>query len=293
MKTIKKLLTATLLSCIVVMLMITSSCLKKANVYAPSRPVQPINGFLSSKDVDPGNLVAYWAFNGNLTDTISKIAGAATLTSFGKGIFQGEQALQGADSGYVVSAVPPNVQSLHSFTVSVWYNMPENTTGAVGLLSIANNQTGGAGFWGSLDIFFDNGATPTTGVLTVHVFNVSGSATGEDKFLAGNQVSNPFGVWANVTATYDDTTSTFVVYFNGAQIATTTDAGFAPLNWTAAQKMVFGTLQFQTNPSLTANAHYPGFASFLIGEMAHVRIYNKPLNANDVGAIYGLEKLGR
>lgn len=290
MKTIKNLFAAATLGCMAVMLI--SSCVKKANNYAPAKPLQPINGFYASNSVDAANLVAYWPFNGDLVDSISKTAGVATLTSFGKGIIGG-QALQGANNGYVVSNVPQNVQNLHSFTISLWYNMPENTTGAVGLISIANNQTGGPGFWGSFDVFFDNGATPTTGNLTVHAFNVSGSAAGHDQFLAGIKVNNAFGVWANITTTYDDTTGTFIVYFNGTQVATATPTGFAPLNWTAAQQMVFGTLQFQTNPSLTADVQYPGFASFLIGEMNHVRVFNKVLSANDVGAIYGLEKLGR
>jgi hypothetical protein len=100
MKTTNKLFTVAVLICIVAGLAITSSCLKSANVYSPKRPIQPVNGFYTSNSVDAANLVAYWPFNGNLTDSLSNTTGVSTLTSFAKGV-EG-QGLQGADSGYVV-----------------------------------------------------------------------------------------------------------------------------------------------------------------------------------------------
>jgi hypothetical protein len=268
-------------------LMITSSCLKKANVYAPKKPIQPVNGFYSSDAVDAANLVAYWPFSGDLTDSLSKTAGVATGTSFGTGV-EGK-GLQGANNGYVVTNVPAAVQAVHSFTVTTWVNMPENVNGAVGILDIANTQN----FWGNLDIFFDNGATATTGVLKVHVWNKSGSSTGSDAWEGGYTVTNPWSNWIHIAVTYNDETSTVTVYYNGAVAGTNTATGFAPLDWSQAKQMVFGTLQFQTNPSLTSNTGSQSWASFMTGVMDQVRIYNTALSTNDIGAIYGLEKLGR
>src|ERR1700760_380325 len=110
MKTDKKLFAAAALCFMTVILI--SSCVKKANVYAPAKPVQPINGFFATSAVDPGNLVAYWPFNSDLVDSVSKTAGTATLTGFGKGVVSTQGALQGANNGYVVSNVPANVQAL-------------------------------------------------------------------------------------------------------------------------------------------------------------------------------------
>jgi hypothetical protein len=267
-----------------------SSCVKKfdASSYAP---LLNINGFTASSQIAPSNLVAYWGFNGSLADSLSGTKGTAVGTSFTSGLLG--QALQGADNGYVLSNTPDAIKQLHSFTVSVWVNMPENTAGAVGLLSIANNQAGGPGYWGSLDIFFNNGATPTIGQLEVHAFNVTASPTGEDVFLGNYSVNNSFGAWVNVSLTYDDTSSTFVLYYNGSSIATSVAAGFAPLNWTAASQMVFGTLQFQTTPSLTISTGAPGWASFLTGSLDEVRFYNRVLTSTEVSSLVALQHRGK
>ena len=263
-----------------------SSCVKTFDpkTYAP--PLN-INGYTSSSQIATSNLVAHWTFNNTLADTLSGTTGVATGTSFTPGL-EGN-ALQGANNGYVLTNTPAAVQNLHSFTASVWVKMPQNTTGAVGLMDIANNQTGGAGFWGTLAIFFDNGGSASTGVLKMHAFNIAGSSTGIDAWMGGYTVNNPWNNWINVTVTYDDDASKFVLYYNGASIGTATVAGFAPLNWTAAKQMVFGTLQFQTTPSLTANTGAQGWASYNTGQTDEVRIYNKALTSIEVSSLVALQ----
>ncbi len=265
-----------------------SSCWKKyeASSYAP--PLN-INGYTSSSQIATSNLVAHWGFNGDLKDSISSTTGVATGTSFNQGLMG--QSLQGAANGYVESAVPTAIQNLHSFTVSVWYNMPENTNGAVEIAGIANPQ----GFWSDMDIFYDNGATATTGVLKVHFFNNGLSGTGTDAWFGGYTVNNPFGGWVNVTATYDDTKSAFVVYYNGSALMTTPTVvgGFAPLNWSGVQKMIFGTFPFQANPSLTAGATSQGWAASNTGKTDEVRFYNRVLTSTEVSSLVALQYRGK
>ena len=68
----------------------------------------------------------------------------------------------------------------------------------------------------------------------------------------GYTVTNPWNVWTQVLVTYDNSSSTVDVYYDGASVGTNTVTGFAPLDWSQAGPMIFGTLQFQTNPSLTS-----------------------------------------
>jgi hypothetical protein len=163
-------------------------------------------------------------------------------------------------------------------------------------MDIANDQTGGPGFWGSMAVFFDydsNITSPTQGVLKIHAFNVAGSPNGVDGWLGGYTVNNPWGGWVNVSVTYDDSTSTFVVYYNGSSVGTSKVAGFAPLNWTAAKKMVFGTLQFQTTPSLTANTGAQDWAGYQVGATDEVRVYNRALTSVEVGSLVALQRRGK
>jgi len=158
---------------------------------------------------------------------------------------------------------------------------------------IDNDQSGGPGFWGSLAIFFDNGGSATTGVLKVHAFSITGSPSGKDAWEGGYTVANPWNTWINIMVTYSDATSTVNVYYNSGLAGTNTVNGFAPLDWSKAKKMVFGTLQFQTTPSLTANTGSQPWAGYLTGAMDQVRIYNKALSASEIRGLYGLEKAGR
>ncbi|MDR3694282.1 LamG domain-containing protein [Mucilaginibacter sp.] len=286
MKSIKKTLMAGLAGSAIILSI--SACQKSFDpkTYAPTKPLPTFGGYSSSKDIEPGNLVAYWPFNGSLADSLSATTGVATGTSFGTGVIG--KGLQGADNGYVVSNTPAAVKALHSFTISLWVKMPQNTS-ALGLISIAHSQN----FWGNLDIFFDNGGTATTGVLKVHAFNNSTSTSGSDAWEGGYTVANPWNAWVNIEVTYDDSSSTVIVYYNGAQAGTNTAAGFAPLNWSAADKIAFGTLQFQTTPSLTSATGAQGWAGYLTGVLDQVRIYNKVLSSSEASALYNLEKLGR
>lgn len=265
-----------------------SSCQKSFDPksYAPKKPLPTFGGFSNSKDIESASLVAYWPFSGSLKDSLSATTGAGTGTAFGAGV-KG-QGLQVSANGYMVTNTPDAVKALHSFTISTWVNMPINT-GAAGIISVAHSQN----FWGNFDIFFDNGGSATTGVLKVHVFNNSGSTTGKDAWEGGYKVSNPWGVWSHVAVTYDDASSTVTVYYDGAVAGTNTVSGFTPLDWSQASQMVFGTLQFQTNPSLTSATGSQGWAASVNGVVDQVRIYNRVLSSTEVSALYNLEKLGR
>lgn len=265
-----------------------SSCQKKFDpkTYAPVKPLPTYNGYSSSKEIATSNLVAFWPFSGSLADSLSGITGVSTATSFGAGL--SGQGLQVSSTGYVVTNTPTAVKNLHSFTISVWVNMPLNT-GATGLVSVAHTQN----FWGNFDIFFDNGGTATTGVLKVHVFNKSGSTAGSDAWEGGYTVSKPWNVWTQIIVTYDDSSSTVDVYYDGALAGTNTVSGFAPLDWSQAGQMVFGTLQFQTNPSLTSGSGSQPWAANVNGLMDQIRVYNTPLTSAEASALYSLEKTGR
>jgi hypothetical protein len=244
-------------------------------------------GYSSSNQIETSGLVAYWPFNGNLKDSISGTTGVATGTSFTAGI--AGQALKGAANGYVISNVPAAVKALHSFSLTVWYNNPENTNGLINPVDIVNNQY----FWGNLDMFIENPPNATTGNLKVHMFNNGGSASGSDLWAGDYTITNPYGTWCQLGVTYNDNTSTAVVYFNGAQVGTATSNGFAPLNWSGVTQMVFGTVQFETNPSLTSATGSQPWANYITGAMEHVRIYNTVLTSAEASALYNLEKLGR
>jgi hypothetical protein len=258
-----------------------SSCYKKFDT-SSYMPAFTVGGFSSTKDIAPSNLVGYWSFDDNLVDSVSKTAGTNSGTSFTNGI-KG-RALQGANNGYVLFTPGTSIQSLKSFTVTSWVNTPQNTNGIVGILDIANANS----FWGNLTVFFENGGSATTGKLKVHINN-----NGKDFWLGNYDLNNPWNTWMNIAVTYDAASSTAKVFVNGSKIATEVSPSFGQLVFQNATKIVFGTVQFQTTPSLTTATTSQPWASYLTGSLDEVRIYNTALGESDVNALVKLEGRGK
>ena len=260
---------------------IISSCYKKFDPKSYAPPLN-IGGFTSAREIAPTSLVGYWSFNGSLVDSTSNVAGTNGGTTFINGI-KG-QAIQTTGNSYVVFNTGSAIQNLHSFTVSSWVNAPQNTTGIAGVLDIANSNS----FWGNLTIFFENGGSANSGNLKIRTNN-----NGADAWLGNYAITDPWNKWINIAVTYDAATSTFKVFVNGSKIATQTQAGYGPLMFQNASKMVFGTVQFQTTPSLTTTHGTEPWASYLNGQMDEVRIYNIALSESEVGSLVKLEGRGK
>lgn len=258
-----------------------TSCYKKFDPksYAPALS---IGGYTSAKEIAPASLVGYWAFDGSLIDSVTKTPGSNSGISFVNGV-KG-QAMKGANNGYVLSDASNAIKNLQSFTIAFWVNSPQNTNGIVGLVNLANANS----FWGNIDMFFENGSTPTTAFLKIHVNN-----NGNDAWLGNYSLNNIWNIWTHIAVTYDAASSTFKIFVNGSKIATKTMNGYGPLVFQNASKLVFGTVQFQTNPSLTSATDSQPWASYLTGAMDEVRIYKTALAESDVSALVKLEGRGK
>lgn len=260
-----------------------SSCYKKfdTNSY---HPAFTFNGYTSVAEIGKGNLVGYWAFDGSYIDSVSKTVATGVGTSFTAG-FKG-QALQGADKGYVISDLPNAIKNLTSFTIDYWLKTPQNATAIVTPVSISRTDQ----FWGTLDMFYETppASTATSGNLKVHYNGQS------EVWFTNGLITNPWNNWVNIALTYDAATSTFTLYQGGNAVASQQVSGLGNLAFPAtATKIIFGTEQFQTNPSLGTAGSAQSWAGYLTGQMDEVRIYNKALPASDLQAVIVLQGKGK
>ena len=169
-----------------------------------------------------------------------------------------------------------------------WVNTPPPSTGVIGLFSLAKTNT----FWGNIEMFIENNSTNANGMLRIHIS--AGPAGTDDKTLAVNNIINLFDKWVHIAVSYDQATSTATLYINGSRIKEAVLDGLSgPLNFTNTGKIVFGTPQFQTTPSQTSGSGAQSWASFLTGRLDEVRIYNKALSIDEIGAISKLEGRGK
>lgn len=278
-----------------IIILCLTSCLKKFNPDS-YMPEKSYGGFSNSNQIEPGHLIAYWPFNGNINDSSeiegSNLQGTNSGCTFTKGI-KG-QALEVGAGNYLVFNNPGSIiPNLNTFTITFWMNAPQNTKYGYGIFSIANSKN----FWGNLDIYMDNGGSDTTSPFKVHLMN--GNAVHTDQFQAVT-MHNPWNQWVQVAITYDSSTTAstnFNIYQNGVSIYSTllkdTTNNYGPLKFNNATAMVIGTWQFQTNPSLTTGTGAQGWAGSFGGALDEFRIYDKALSAGEINSLFKLEKAGR
>jgi len=283
------------------------ACEKDMDEYAPERP---IGGYNNSGEVGSEDLAAHWAFEGGLNDSVGSVAGTAKSVTFAGG--KKGQGLKGAESGYALyDAAPARVASMQSFTIAFWMNTPQPTGAAAGIFSLNNSKD----FWGSLDVYMEpyaqnNVPNADTAFLKVHINN--DNAVWKGQFIDA-KIGGAIGKWVHIAATYDAGTSVFNLYANGQAIGVNSagnaantkgpklrgddpangDKFYGPVKFVNATKMVFGTFQFQTSPSLTTEATSQGWAQSFTGVLDEFRIYDRALSTGDVNALFKLEGLGR
>ena len=264
-----------------------SSCQKGFNESSYAPPLN-VNGYIASNQVAKQNLVGYWAFDGSLIDSVSGKSGVNTGTSFAAKGIKG-QALQGALNSYVLNTPGSAISGLQSFTISFWVNTPPPSTGIIGVFALANTNQ----FWGNLEMFFENGSSNANGTIKVTMdYGPNGQNTA---FFVTSNLQNLFGKFTSITISYDATSSTSTLYVNGSKVNSAVKVGgiSGPLALSNVGGLVFGCDQFQTNPSLTTVTQYPGFASFLTGQLDELRIYNKALTDIEVSSLVNLQGRGK
>jgi hypothetical protein len=272
--------------------------------FKPATP-PPLGNYNTSDDVSAENLIAKWTFDETVTESKQNLTGTNTSTTFTNGI-KGK-AFQGAANGYVVYNNPGTIVTLQSFTVSFWMKAPPTGGNARGIFSL-NNQ---ADFWGNLDIYQENFSSTDTAFFKVHINN-DNAPSWKGQFTDA-KIGAAINRWVHMAVTYDAATSVFNIYANGAPQGVssggnppntrgpilrgadplTSNALYGPLKFVNATAMVIGTWQFQTNPSLTNSAGSQSWAGNFTGALDEFRIYKKALTAQEVTALYQLEKQGR
>jgi hypothetical protein len=260
---------------------LNTSCQKS---FDPSSyaPAESFGGYSSSSQIAPSNLVGYFAFDNSLADSVSTTTATNYGTTYTTGI-KGK-ALQIGLNNYAVFTPTTAIKSLQSMTVAFWVNTSQNSAGIQTPICFVNSTQ----FWANLDMFFD-GQTSTSSVFKIHAFGNGGSS---ETWLTSWSLPSPWSNWIHIALTYDATTYTFKFYENGVMVGSSVQSNFGPLNFANFPAIVFGTSQFETTPSLTSGATSQSWASFVLGAIDQVRIYNKALAGSDVKALYQLENIG-
>jgi hypothetical protein len=278
-----------------------SSCEKDGNPnnlpdVSPEDYAGKVDGFNSTDEIFPANLVAYWSFDGSNNEIKS---GTAPTTSAGASFIPGGvkgQALS-LNSGFLYYANQLNAfktDALKSFTISTWVQILNNGSKRTMLLQIARPGM----FNGSLDFNLntnDNPASVTNYLRIAPTFaTVGGGRQDNINAFGAVNVSPAIGsnVWVNLVLTYDATTGTFNIYGNGDKIGNYPNRGTGNNLFKAYEpgEFIIGA-NYNLIPGKTVNTD-TGYAA-MTGNVDEIRIYNRVLPQAILQALFKLGKVGK
>lgn len=277
-----------------------------------SSSLPPIGGYNSADEIGTADLIAYWPLNGNGVESKSGLTPSASPNTTWVDGPKGKAA--SFANGYMKF---PNMagfpSTMTAFTISAWVKVKNNKVGDLGTASAIFSMARANEWAGNMNLIVETGARPSmvNGVVNDSLIFKGGWSTTanglqayenaiklepwmitENQTTPGKHVANANKVadqWAHMVFTWNGADNKFIVYSNGQKIS---NPAFE----------VRGT-----NTSLTFDTPtFPMIGAFgnvdtttdtwnkpMTGQVDEIRVWKKALPANDVNALYELERAGR
>jgi hypothetical protein len=277
--------------------MLASSCKKDGNPnnlpdVSPADYAGKIDGYNSSDEIYPKNLIAYWSFD----DTKNELKRGTAPTSsandtYVSGGVKGKALSLNAGYVYYATQFPKfKTDSLKSFTISHWIQILNN--GSKRTMTFQLTRPGM--FNGNINLALNTQAFPAsnTDILRIQpTFTTVGGGTQDN---LNNNLSPKIGAdkWTHIVLTYDGTTGVFNIWADAVKVG-----GFP-------NRGVGNNLFKSYEPSeIIIGSNYNGIpgkqvstdVSFapMTGRIDEIRIYNISLPDAHIKSLYNLGKAGK
>ncbi|HRG33855.1 MAG: LamG domain-containing protein [Saprospiraceae bacterium] len=262
----------------------------------------PIGGFNNANEVGKADLLAHFPLDGNGNERISGAAPASTVgTTFTAGA-KGQCAQLNA--GYLaynpIAALTANTAS---YSISAWVNVANNGSSATCFVTLTRPTE-----WaGNFNLMAETGWFKSTvdtlvakGLLISREGNPATDSWQDsrcDPAKGGDQAFKGANTWSHLVITWDAATSNFLVFGNGKKVSNPewenrlhagSPVGDLVFN-SGVSRVVLGA--FGTN--VPGNGTTEPWQVPMTGKLDEVRIWKKALSAQEIDALYQLEKAGR
>ena len=277
------------------------------SVSCTTTPPDPNAGKTDPSTIATADLVAYFPFNGNGNDSITGMAPASSA-NVTYATARRKAGFQGNNVGYFLYNLPATskLRTLQAFAVAMWLNepqIPNEQADVPMLLQITNDDDN---FWGNLSLTQDRMGTAAAPVDSLNLKAVfhSQTAVWQNQFVNFPTPAIKAAKWTHVIFQYDNVSSTFSVYVNGAKVtgplatawgpryadakpATGVQPPFGNMVFNKPSKLILGggwaTKIIQTPPATDA------WMGWFNGTMDELRIYDRALTASEAQALYAAE----
>lgn len=251
-----------------------------------------IDGYSSSDEIYPDNLVAYWSFDTDKSETLTKTAPTSTSNDaivdgglIGKGL--------SLNNGYLYFAhqFPAfKADVFKSFTISLWTKILNNGSKRTMIFQLARPGI----FNGNINFSLNTNQNPAsnTDVLKIQpTFSTAGGGTQDN---LNNALSPKIGLdkWTNLVLTYDGSTGVFNIWADGVKIGGYPNRGVGNNLFKSYEpsEVIIGS-NYNGIPGKEVNAD-KNFAP-MTGIIDEIRVYNINLPDAHISALKNLGMAGK
>jgi len=238
------------------------------------------------------NLVAYFPFNGNGTETIASLTPTVTT---GVTYVTGRrgQAYQGADLAHLLYTLPTGskLKTLTSFSVALWFKSPL-VTGDPEPIFFQIGKSDDLN-WGNLTLSL-NRLSATADSLQLHAFFLKTGVLWSGQNVPYSNKSFIINAWMHLVFEYDATTSKYKIYKNGVHVLAGASVEDRYAN---DQSVPLGALAFANADVINIGAWRPksegtatdAWMGWFLGNMDELRVYDKALSDTEVKSLFDAE----
>lgn len=276
---------------LIAMMIMISSMLTSCN-----KDDDPDDGKIDPSTIATTNLVAYFPFDGNATESIASLTPTmqpnVTYVTGRRG-----QAYQGANMAHLLYTLPAasKMKSLTSFSVAMWLKSPLVTGDPeVTIFEIGKSDDL---FWGNLKLGLLR-LDATADSLNFKAFFLKDGAVWSGQHISYSDPLFPINIWMHLVFQYDQNTSKFMIYKDGVKIETNDGV---ENRWAAGDDVVprppLGPLAFVNADKINIGAWRPktegtaedAWMGWFLGNLDELRVYDKALTAAEVKALFDAE----
>jgi hypothetical protein len=277
---------------------IFSSCEKDGNPnnlpdVNASDYVGKIDGFSTTDEIYPNNLVAYWDFE---TKSEKKTNTAPTSTAndaIVDGGFKGKGLSLTNGYLYYANQFPAfKTDVFKSFTISTWVQISNNGATKTMLFQLARPGI----FNGNINFVLETNLKPASDILNLSVHPTFTAVSGGTQ----DNVNQSFGkspkigpnTWVHLALTYDGSSGTFNIFANGVNIGNYSGRGVGTAlfnSYEPNEVIIGGNYNVIPGKAIGTDATFAA----MTGKIDEVRIYNRSIPESIIKSMYNLGLAGK
>lgn len=277
---------------------IFSSCEKDGNPnnlpdVNASDYVGKIDGFSTTDEIYPNNLVAYWDFETKNEKKTNATPTSTANDAIVDGGFKGKGLSLNNGYLYYASQFPAfKTNVFKSFTISTWVQISNNGATKTMLFQLARPGI----FNGNINFVLETNLKPASDILNLSVHPtftaVSGGTQDNINQSFGKSPKIGPGNWVHLALTYDGSSGTFNIFANGINIGNYSGRGVGTAlfnSYEPSEVIIGGNYNVIPGKAVGTDATFAA----MTGKIDEIRIYNRSIPESIIKSMYNLGLAGK